>query len=36
MATWDPVNIDPTDRDGLEDDKWDVDVVNVYRIDLKN
>ena len=28
MATWDPVDIDPTDHDGLEDDKWDVHAVN--------
>ena len=30
MATWDPENIDLTDRDGLgdEDDKWDDAVVN--------
>ena len=32
MARWDPVDIDPTDRDGLEDDKWDVEVMN----DLQN
>ena len=29
MDSWVPVDIDPTDRDGLEDgDEWDADVVN--------
>ena len=32
MATWEPVDIDPTDRDGLEDDKWDDDFVKDLEI----
>ena len=32
MATWEPVDIDPTDCDGLEDDKWDDDFVKDLEI----
>ena len=30
MASWEPVDIDPTDRDGIgeEDDKWGDDLMN--------
>ena len=32
MATWEPVDIDQTDRDDLEDDKWDDDFVKDLEI----
>ena len=32
MATWEPVDIDPTDHVGLEDDKWDDDFVRDLEI----
>ena len=32
MTSWDPVDIDPTDRDGSEDgDEWDEDVMKDFR-----
>ena len=32
MASWEPVDIDPTDHDGLEDDKWDDDLMKDLEI----
>ena len=32
MASWEPVDIDPTDHDGLEDDKWDDDFMKDLEI----
>ena len=32
MVLWEPEDIDPTDRDGLEDgDGWDADVINDFQ-----
>ena len=37
MASWEPVDNDPTDRDGIgmEDDKWDDGKINELEIKLK-
>ena len=32
MSSWEPVNIDPTDHDDLEDDKWDDDFMKDLEI----
>ena len=32
MASWEPVDIDPTDHDDLEDDKWDDDFMKDLEI----
>ena len=37
MASWEPVDIDPTDRDGIgeEDDKWDDGKIDELEVKLK-
>ena len=32
MATWEPIDITHLDHDDIEDDKWDVDVVNDLEV----
>ena len=32
MATWEPIDITHFDRDDIEDDKWDVDIVNDLEV----
>ena len=31
MASWEPVDINPTDCDGMEEDKWDDNLMNEIK-----